>query len=94
MRVDPRHDPARVPRPDLTVKFDLPNACNACHTDKSAEWAASTIEGWHGSTRRGLQNYAEAFHAAWADRRMPGRFWPRSSAPQHRLSRAPVRSAL
>ena len=72
MRVDPRHDHSfRVPRPDLTVKFDLPNACNACHTDKSA-WAASTIEGWHGSTRKGLQNYAEAFHAAWANQANAG----------------------
>ena len=37
MVVDPRHDHSlRVPRPDLSVKLGTPNACNDCHTDKSA----------------------------------------------------------
>ena len=32
MVVDPRHDHSfRVPRPDLTVKFGIPNACASCH---------------------------------------------------------------
>ena len=35
--------------------------------DKSAQWAASAIEGWHGPTRKGFQKYAEAFHAAWTE---------------------------
>ena len=66
MVVDPRHDHSfRIPRPDLSVKLGTPNACNDCHHDKSAEWAASTIEGWHGATRKGFQKYAEAFHASW-----------------------------
>jgi len=34
---------------------------------RCAEWAASAIERWHGPNRKGLQNYAEAFHAAWED---------------------------
>jgi predicted CXXCH cytochrome family protein len=68
MVVDPRHDHSlRIPRPDLSVKLGTPNACNDCHTDKSAEWAASAIENWYGPNREGFQNYAEAFHAAWAD---------------------------
>ena len=68
MVVDPRHDHSlRIPRPDLSVKFGTPNACNDCHTDKSAEWAASAIESWYGPNRKGFQNYAEAFHAAWTD---------------------------
>ncbi len=33
----------RVPRPDLTVKFATPNACNSCHSDKSAKWASEQI---------------------------------------------------
>jgi predicted CXXCH cytochrome family protein len=66
MVVDRRHDHSfRVPRPDLSAKLGTPNACNDCHGDKTAEWAASTIERWHGPNRKGLQNYAEAFHAAW-----------------------------
>ena len=68
MIVDPRHDHSlRIPRPDLSVKLGTPNACNDCHTDKSAEWASSAIESWHGPNRKGFQNYAEAFHEAWSD---------------------------
>jgi hypothetical protein len=69
MVVDRRHDHSfRIPRPDLSVKLGTPNACNDCHADKPAEWAASTIEGWHGPNRKGFQTYAEAFHAAWKRR--------------------------
>ena len=68
MVVDTRHDHSfRVPRPDLSLKLGTPNACNDCHTDKSAEWAASAITGWYGPNREGFQNYTEAFHSAWSD---------------------------
>ena len=68
MIVDPRHDHSlRIPRPDLSVKLGTPNACNDCHAEKSAAWAAAAIESWYGPHREGFQNYAEAFHAAWAD---------------------------
>ena len=64
MVVDRRHDHSlRIPRPDLSAKLGTPNACNDCHTDKSAEWAAAAVERWHGPDRKGFQNYAEAFHA-------------------------------
>jgi len=43
------------------------HACNDCHADKSAEWAAAAIESWFGPTREGFQNYAGAFHASWTD---------------------------
>ena len=68
MVVDRRHDHSfRVPRPDLSVKLGTPNACNDCHADKSAQWAVSAIETWHGTNRRGWQRYAKAFHSAWTD---------------------------
>jgi Flp pilus assembly protein TadD len=68
MVVDRRHDHSfRVPRPDLSVKLGTPNACNDCHTDKSPQWAAAAIEGWHGPVRKGFQTYAAAFHAAWSE---------------------------
>jgi predicted CXXCH cytochrome family protein len=69
MGVDRRHDHGfRVPRPDLSAKLGTPNACNDCHRDKPAEWAAAAVEGWHGPKRRGFQTYAAAFHAAWNGR--------------------------
>lgn len=68
MVIDQRHDHSfRIPRPDLSTSLGTPNACNDCHRDKSAEWAASAIDRWHGPNRKGFQNYAVAFHSAWND---------------------------
>jgi predicted CXXCH cytochrome family protein len=68
MVVDKRHDHSfRIPRPDISVKLGTPNACNDCHKDKSAEWAAAAVARWHGPDRKGFQTYAEAFHAAWSE---------------------------
>jgi predicted CXXCH cytochrome family protein len=65
MVIDPRHDHGfRVPRPDLSVEYGTPNACNDCHRDQPAQWAAAAVERWHGPQRKGLQTYASAFHAA------------------------------
>jgi predicted CXXCH cytochrome family protein len=47
----------RVPRPDLSVSYDVPNACNSCHTDKNARWAAGQVEEWYGPERS--KNYAD-----------------------------------
>src|SRR5262244_3835925 len=66
MIVDRRHDHSfRIPRPDQAARLGTPNACNDCHADKSAQWAAAAIETWHGANRKGWQKYAEAFHSAW-----------------------------
>ena len=68
MVVDRRHDHSfRIPRPDLSAALGTPNACNDCHADKSAQWAAAAIESWRGGERKGFQKYAQAFHAAWTD---------------------------
>jgi predicted CXXCH cytochrome family protein len=69
MVVDRRHDHSfRVPRPDLSVKLGTPNACNDCHSDRSAEWAAAAVERWYGPERKGFQQYAGAFHSAWTEK--------------------------
>jgi tetratricopeptide (TPR) repeat protein len=74
MVVDKRHDHGfRVPRPDLSVKFGTPNACNDCHRNKSAQWAASAVEGWFGPQREGVQTYAAAFHSAWTEQPNAGK---------------------
>lgn len=41
----------RVPRPDLSVKYDVPNACNKCHNNQSAQWAADWVNEWYGEER-------------------------------------------
>jgi Tfp pilus assembly protein PilF len=64
MLIDPRHDHSmRVPRPDLTVRYGVPNACAACHGDRDAAWAAAAIEQRHGPTRKGFQTFVEALAA-------------------------------
>ena len=69
MVVDSRHDHSlRVPRPDMSVKNGTPNACNDCHADKPAQWAADAVDRWFGSDRKGFQTYADAFAAASANR--------------------------
>jgi predicted CXXCH cytochrome family protein len=68
MVVDPRHDHSfRIPRPDLSDRLGTPNACNDCHGDKTAQWAASAVEDWFGADRKGFQTYGAAFHASRAD---------------------------
>lgn len=44
MGIDQRRDHSfRIPRPDLSVDFDVPNACGNCHQDYGDEWAVKQI---------------------------------------------------
>lgn len=62
---DLRHDHSfRIPRPDLTGKYGTPNTCNACHSDKTAQWAADAIQNHFGRS--------PAYH--FADDLIPGSF--------------------
>lgn len=69
MQVDPRRDHSfRIPRPDLSAETESPNACNDCHADKSAAWAAAEIEiRFPESNRRG-RHFSQTF--------FPGRLNP------------------
>jgi len=67
MVVDERHDHSfRVPRPDLTVKFGMPNTCNNCHNlpHETPEWAAEAVVKWYGDKRPNDPHWAPAFAAA------------------------------
>jgi predicted CXXCH cytochrome family protein len=71
MVVDERADHSmRVPRPDLTLKIGSPNACNGCHQDQDAAWAATAVERWYPDSARRGPHFGEALHAA--DTRSPG----------------------
>ena len=51
MVVDDRRDHGfRIPEPRLTIELGVPNACNGCHQDRDAQWAAQALEGWGVST--------------------------------------------
>jgi predicted CXXCH cytochrome family protein len=53
----------RIPRPDLTVKLGTPNACNACHKDRSARWALAAVEKWYGHAATRTPHYGEVIAA-------------------------------
>lgn len=64
MVVDPRRDHSlRIPRPDLSVELGTPNACNTCHTDQDASWAAAAVKNWFPNPNPGFQAYAHALDA-------------------------------
>ncbi len=64
MVVDVRHDHGiRIPRPDLTAAIGTPNACNNCHSDKTAEWATAAVSGWYGAGAGAKPHYGTAIDA-------------------------------
>ena len=42
----------RIPRPDQSEKYNTPNACTGCHTDKSDKWASDFVIEKYGTERR------------------------------------------
>lgn len=67
MQIQPRPDHSlRVPRPDLSARLGTPNACNGCHADKPASWAADQVAAWYGPKRRQEPHYGAVFAAARA----------------------------
>jgi tetratricopeptide (TPR) repeat protein len=61
MVVDPRNDHSfRVPRPDLSLKLGVTDACSRCHSDKSVEWSAEAYAKWYGTPK---PHFGEALHA-------------------------------
>lgn len=65
MVIDPRHDHSfRVPRPDLSARLGVPNACNQCHADETAEWASAKLDQWYGKNRKRDWHYGETLYAA------------------------------
>ena len=61
-----RHDHGfTIPDPLLTKQFAIPNACNRCHTNQTADWSLQWTEKWYGNkmdrpTRTRAQTVAQA----------------------------------
>jgi Tfp pilus assembly protein PilF len=67
MVIDWRADHSfRVPRPDLSVALDTPNACGqgGCHDDKTLQWSVDAHRKWYGLARR--PHYGTTYSAARA----------------------------
>jgi predicted CXXCH cytochrome family protein len=58
----------RIPRPDLSVKLGVPDACIRCHLDKTSRWADEAVTKWYGPGRR--PHYGEILQAGRS--RQPG----------------------
>lgn len=53
MGVDHRRDHSfRIPRPDQSVTYGTPNACNGCHANKTPAWASAKVKEWYGPVRK------------------------------------------
>jgi predicted CXXCH cytochrome family protein len=68
MVVDDRHDHGfRIPQPRLTLELGVPNSCNQCHDDKSAQWALDALGSWGISSDIRVEN-GRVLNAAWSGR--------------------------
>jgi predicted CXXCH cytochrome family protein len=58
-----------IPVPENTISHNIPNACNACHQDRDADWALARMKAWYGesSRREKLIRRADAFSSARKD---------------------------
>ena len=66
MGIDKRRDHSfQVPRPDLSEKHGVPNACSNCHSDKTAKWAADEIKARFPQSRTGQPHFADVLAIAW-----------------------------
>ena len=62
---DPRRDHSmRIPRPDLSVKLGVPNACTRCHIDQDNAWAAEKMQTWYGEPKNDWQDFALVLNEA------------------------------
>jgi tetratricopeptide (TPR) repeat protein len=70
----------RVPRPDQTLNYGTPNACNECHKDKDAKWASNTIVEKYGKIREdhfsdyllsGSQGNNESYYVLFSQKKYP-----------------------
>ena len=53
MQIDERRDHSiRIPRPDHSVVYGTPNACNGCHKKETAIWARDAVAQWFPASRK------------------------------------------
>jgi len=88
MGVDARRDHSlRVPRPALSAEVGAPDACTACHRDRSSEWAAQVLARWPNARRQQEDHFGRAFAAA--QRGLPG-----SGAALERIAADPLEAGI
>jgi predicted CXXCH cytochrome family protein len=72
MERDPRRDHGFTsPDPRLTIDFGVPNTCNSCHGEESAEWALEHVNTWYGDSERRLHVQQRAKTLTEAQQALP-----------------------
>lgn len=69
MQRDARRDHGfTIPDPQLTIDYDVPNACTACHGDKPVEWARDAVDSWYPNSERktALRDRASVLNAYYS----------------------------
>jgi predicted CXXCH cytochrome family protein len=85
----------RIPRPDLTLTLGVPNACQGCHGDRDARWAAASVARWHPEPKLGYQRFASAFGGRVDEReRDRGLAQVLSDSTQPEIARAAAAGAI
>ncbi|HDZ57635.1 MAG TPA: hypothetical protein ENI17_06210 [Pseudomonas xinjiangensis] len=65
MVIDSRRDhQLAVPRPDISASLGTPNACNACHVERTADWSAEQVAGWYPQGQWREAHFASVLAAA------------------------------
>jgi predicted CXXCH cytochrome family protein len=65
MQIDSRRDHSfSIPRPDISKKWNVPNACSKCHDDRTQEWAITAMNQWYGGKWRQRSSIAEVIAPA------------------------------
>lgn len=60
MGVDRRRDHSfRLPRPDVSLRTGSPNACVACHDDRTDSWAQEKLTDWYGEKHNQPSHYGD-----------------------------------
>ena len=64
MQIDARVDhKIFIPRPDLVAQLNTPDACSACHSDKSKSWVVTAFNNWYGEKlKQKPVTYGELFY--------------------------------
>jgi predicted CXXCH cytochrome family protein len=52
------------PEPDNTVRYQIPNACNDCHNERTPQWAADYVDRWYPERNQRPRRRAETFNLA------------------------------
>ncbi|MGH7295075.1 MAG: hypothetical protein ACRELB_09085, partial [Polyangiaceae bacterium] len=53
-----------IPHPDESIAFGTPNACNTCHTDRTAAWSVDALRKWKAKDALGVRDWVQTIAMA------------------------------